>query len=125
MGSAGSTHSNSPLTQRFEDALSAIEQRRLAQIRAADQEIHAARHQLHTLLHTAEQALAAGQLQTARAAGRNQDAPTRRRRAPKADPAAVERLTQQLRELEGWQSFGQQQARFQLASAPRLRPRSL
>src|SRR5439155_9820530 len=56
------------LTRRFEAALSVIEQRRLAQIRAAEQETVAVRKQMHTLLHSAEQALAAGQLQTARAA---------------------------------------------------------
>jgi hypothetical protein len=103
------------LTQRFEDALSAIEQRRLAQIRAAEQEIHTARHQLHTLLHTAEQALAAGQLQIARAAA--EEIRTRRPGAgviPKPTLQRLSRLTQQLKELERWQSFGQQQARVQL-----------
>ena len=103
------------LTRRFEAALSVIEQRRLAQIRAADQETHAARQQLHTLLHTAEQALAAGQLQTARAAA--EEIRTRRPGAgllPKPTLQRLSRLTQQLKEFEGWESFGQHQARIQL-----------
>ena len=56
------------LTRRFEAALIVIEQRRLAQIRAAKQETDGARQHVHGLLHAAEQALAAGQLQAARAA---------------------------------------------------------
>ena len=103
------------LTRRFEAALIVIEQRRLAQIRAAEQEIHAARQQVHTLLHTAEQALAAGQLQTARAAA--DEIRTRRPGAgllPKPTLQRLSRLTQQLKELERWESFGQHQARVQL-----------
>ncbi|MGZ8203656.1 MAG: DUF349 domain-containing protein, partial [Burkholderiales bacterium] len=103
------------LTRRFEAALSLIEQRRLAQIRAAEQEAHAARHQMHTLLHSAEQALAAGQLQTARAAA--DEIRTRRPGAgllPKPTLQRLSRLTQQLKEFESWESFGQHQARIQL-----------
>jgi len=103
------------LTRRFEAALSVIEQRRLAQIRATEQESTAVRQQLHTLLHSAEQALAAGQLQTARAAA---DAIRTRRPGagllPKPTLQRLGRLTQQLKELEGWESFGQHQARVQL-----------
>jgi len=103
------------LTQRFESALIVIEQRRLAQIRAAERETDAARHQVHTLLHNAEQALAAGQLQTARAA-----ADELRARRPAAGPLPkptlqrLSRLMQHLKELEGWESFGQHHARVQL-----------
>jgi DNA repair protein SbcC/Rad50 len=103
------------LTRRFEAALSVIEQRRLAQIRAAEQESTAVRQQLHTLLQSAEQALAAGQLQTARAAA---DAIRGRRPGagllPKPTLQRLSRLTQQLKDLEGWESFGQHQARVQL-----------
>src|SRR5207244_2629508 len=103
------------LTRRFEAALSVIEQRRLAQIRAAEQETVAVRKQMHTLLHSAEQALAAGQLQTARAAA--DEIRTRRPGAgllPKPTLQRLSRLTQQLKDLEGWESFGQHQARVQL-----------
>jgi DNA repair protein SbcC/Rad50 len=103
------------LTRRFEAALSVIEQRRLAQIRAAEQQTHSSRQQLHALLHSAEQALAAGQLQTARAA-----AEQIRMRGPgaglqpKPTLQRLSRLMQQLKELEAWESFGQHQARVQL-----------
>jgi len=43
------------LTRRFEAAIMVIESRRLAQMRATQQQESAARHQLHTLLHEAEQ----------------------------------------------------------------------
>ena len=103
------------LARRFEAALSVIEQRRLAQMRAAEQQTHSSRQQLHTLLHSAEQALAAGQLQTARAAAeqirtRSPGAGLR----PKPTQQRLSRLMQQLKELEGWESFGQHQARVQL-----------
>lgn len=103
------------LTRRFEAALSVIEQRRLALVRAAEHESHAARQQLHTLLHSAEQALAAGQLQTARAA--TEEIRTRRPGAgllPKPTLQRLSRLVQQLKEFESWESFGQHQARIQL-----------
>jgi hypothetical protein len=103
------------LTRRFEAALIVIEQRRLAQIRAAEREAHAALHQVHTLLHNAEQSLAAGQLQTARAAA--DEIRTRRPSGgplPKPTLQRLSRLMQQLKELEGWESFGQHQARVQL-----------
>ncbi|MEP7182226.1 MAG: DUF349 domain-containing protein [Betaproteobacteria bacterium] len=103
------------LTRRFEAALILIEQRRLAQVRAAEHETQATRQHLHGLLHTAEQALAAGQLQAARAAAdeiraRKPDAGT----LPKPTVQRLSRLTQQLTEMERWESFGQQQARLQL-----------
>lgn len=103
------------LTRRFEAALIVVEQRRLAQIRATEQEARAARHHVHSLLDTAEQALAAGQMQAARAAaaeirGRKADAGT----LPKPTIQRLSRLTQELAELERWESFGQKQARVQL-----------
>ena len=103
------------LTQRFDIALLAIEQRRLARIRATEQEVSAARQQVHGLLHTAEQALAAGQLLAARAAADD----IRKLKAgagmlPKPTTQRLSRLVQQLVELERWESFGQHQARIQL-----------
>jgi hypothetical protein len=103
------------LTARFEAALITVEQRRLAQIKAAKQETDGARLQVHGLLHTAEQALAAGQLHAARAAAdeirlRKADAGV----LPKPTVQRLSRLVQQLTELERWESFGQQQARVQL-----------
>ena len=109
-------HTRTPaLTRRFEAALIVVEQRRLAQIRAAQQEASAARQHLHGLLHAAEQALAAGQLQAARAAAdeirvRKADAGA----LPKPTVQRLSRIVQQLGELERWESFGQQQARVQL-----------
>ena len=120
------------LTRRFEAALLVIDQRRLAVIRASQQEQTAARHELHTVLHEAEQALAAGHLQEARAA-------TDRTRAlkllagqlPKPTVQRLSRVVQQLVELERWQQFGQQTARVQLCERAEallqraLRPASL
>jgi hypothetical protein len=103
------------LTRRFEAALMLIEQRRLAQVQAAQQEASAARNQIHALLHTAEQALAAGQLQAARAAA--DEIRSRRDDAgllPKPTVQRLSRLVQQLTELERWESFGQRTARLQL-----------
>jgi hypothetical protein len=103
------------LTRRFEAALVVVEQRRLAQIHAAEHEANAVRQQIHNLLHAAEQAINAGQLQAARAA-----ASEIRARKPNAGllskPTAqrLSRLIAQLAELERWESFGQQHARIQL-----------
>jgi hypothetical protein len=103
------------LTRRFEAALIVVEQRRLAQIHAAEHEAGTARQQVHSLLHAAEQALAAGQVQAARAA-----ADEIRARKPDAGPLPkpttqrLSRLVQQLGELERWESFGQQHARLRL-----------
>ena len=104
-----------PLTRRFEAALLVIEQRRLAQVRAVQQQENAVRQRLHELLHTAELALAAGQLHDARAAADE----TRALKAaagllPKPTVQRLSRVVQQLVELERWQSFGQQNARVQL-----------
>jgi hypothetical protein len=103
------------LTRRFEAALIVIEQRRLAQIRAAQQETTAVRGRLHGLLHEAETALAAGQLHAARAA---YDATMALKpdagQLPKPTQQRVSRLAQKLIELERWESFGQQGARVQL-----------
>jgi len=103
------------LTRRFEAALLVIDQRRLAYVRAAKEQEGAVRQQLHGLLHTAEQALAAGQLQAARTAA---DA-TRALKPgagalPKPTLQRIGRLMQQLVELERWHSFGQHAARVSL-----------
>jgi hypothetical protein len=103
------------LASRFDAALAAVEQRRLALIGAERQEANAARQQLHQLLHDGEQALAAGQLHPARAAA---DAIRTLKAAagplPKPTTQRLSRLVQQLGDLERWESFGQQQARTQL-----------
>ena len=103
------------LTARFEAALIVVEQRRLEQIRAAEQEARATRQQIHNLLHTAEQALAAGQTQTARGAA--DEIRARKPNAgllPKPTMQRLSRLMRQLVELERWESFGQLHARIQL-----------
>ncbi len=103
------------LTRRFEAALLVIEQRRLAYVRATQQEQGAARHRLHTLLHEAEQALAAGQLQEARSAVDEVRAlKTGAGQLPKPTVQRFSRVVQQLVELERWQKFGQQTARVLL-----------
>ena len=103
------------LTRRFEAAMTTVEQRRLAQIQATQQEATAVRQQVHALLHTAEQALAAGQVGEARSAA---DAIKALKAAagllPKPTTQRLGRLVQQLVELERWESFGQQNARVQL-----------
>ncbi len=117
------------LTQRFEAALIVIEQRRLAQIQATQQQASAARQHVHGLLHTAEQALAAGQLQAARAAADEiRIAKAAAGLLPKPTVQRLSRLVQQLTELERWESFGQRQARLQLCeraealAAPGIEP---
>jgi DNA repair protein SbcC/Rad50 len=103
------------LTRRFEAAMTTVEQRRLAQIQATQQEANTARQQLHALLHTAEQALAAGQVQAARAAGDEIKAlKTGAGVLPKPTAQRLSRLVQQLVELERWETFGQRNARVQL-----------
>ena len=103
------------LTRRFEAAITTVEQRRLAQIQAAQHEANAVRAQVHALLHSAEQALASGQVQAARAAA--DEIRTLKVAAgllPKPSTQRLGRLVQQLVELERWESFGQQNARVQL-----------
>jgi hypothetical protein len=103
------------LTRRFEAALLVIEQRRLAVMRASQQEQSAARQQLHTALHEAEQALAAGHLLEARAAAdRTRALKPHAGVLPKPSVQRLSRVVQQLVELERWQQFGQQTARIQL-----------
>lgn len=103
------------LTRRFEAAMTTVEQRRLAQIQATQQEANAARQQVHALLHAAEQALAAGQVQAARAAADQIKAlKTGAGLLPKPTSQRLGRLVQQLVDLERWESFGQQNARVQL-----------
>ncbi len=103
------------LTRRFEAALMIIESRRIAQVRATQQQETNARQQLHALLHEAEQALAGGHLQAARTAADQ----TRALKAaagtlPKPTVQRLSRVVQQLVELERWHSFGQHNARVQL-----------
>ena len=103
------------LTRRFEAALLTIANRRLAQAEAAMQERVAQRHRLHGLLHAAEQALAAGQLQAARTAA--DEARAHKAGAgelPKPTTQRLGRLLHQLAELERWESFGQHDARIRL-----------
>ena len=103
------------LTRRIEAALLVIEQRRVAVVRAAQQEASAVRQRVHDLLHAAEQALVAGQLRVARAAA--DELRTLKAGAgplPKPTTQRLGRLAHQLVELERWESFGQQSARVQL-----------
>ncbi len=103
------------LTRRFEAALLTIEKRRLEQVESAKQERVAQRHRLHGLLHAAEQALAAGQLQAARAAA--DEAKSLKAGAgelPKPTAQRLARMLQQLAELERWELFGQHDARIRL-----------
>jgi hypothetical protein len=103
------------LTRRFEAALMTVEQRRLAQIQATQLEANAAKQKLHALLHTAEQALLAGQLQAARTA--TDEIRTVKPNAgllPKPTIQRLSRAIQQLTDLEKWESFGQRNARLQL-----------
>ncbi|MCM2328540.1 MAG: DUF349 domain-containing protein [Lysobacter sp.] len=103
------------LSRRFEAALMVIEQRRLAQAQVAREEAGAARNRVHALLHTAEQALAAGQLHAARAAVDEMKAIKGEAGAlPKPTQQRMGRVGQQLGELERWETFGQQTARVQL-----------
>ena len=102
-------------TRRFEAAMIAVEHRRLAHVQAAQQEASSLRQQIHAVLHSAEQALAGGQLREARS-GADQ---LKKMRAgagalPKPTMQRIGRLQQQLVELERWQSFGQHNARVQL-----------
>ncbi|MCC6534481.1 MAG: DUF349 domain-containing protein [Burkholderiales bacterium] len=102
-------------TRRFEAAMIAVEQRRLAHIQLAQQELSNLRGRVHALLHTAEQALAAGQLREARsAADEIKKLRTGAGTLPKPSMQRIGRLQQQLVELERWQAFGQHNARVQL-----------
>ena len=103
------------LTLRLEAALMIVEQRRVALVRAAQQEASALRQRIHDFLHAAEQALAAGQLRAARAAA--DEIRTLKASAgvlPKPTAQRLGHLAQQLVELERWEAFGQQSARVQL-----------
>ena len=103
------------LSRRFEAALVIVEQRRLAQAQAAREESGVARNRVHALLHTAEQALAAGQLHAARAAVDEMKAIKSEAGAlPKPTQSRMGKVGQQLGELERWESFGQHNARVQL-----------
>jgi len=103
------------LTRRFEAALMVVEQRRLEQTRAAQQEANAARQRVHELLDAAEQALGEGQLHAARAAADE----IRKLKAgagplPKPTTQRLSRFVQHLTDFERWESFGQHNARVQL-----------
>ena len=103
------------LTRRFEAALMTVEQRRLAQVQATQQQASAVKLQLHAMLHNAEQALVAGQVQAARTAAEEiRSLKTAAGVLPKPTTQRLSRVIQQLTELERWESFGQQQARVQL-----------
>jgi len=103
------------LTRRFEAALVVVEQRRLAQAQSAREEANAARNRVHALLHQAEQALAEGHLQAARAAVDEMKSLKAEAGAlPKPTQSRMGRVGQQLGELERWESFGQRTARLQL-----------
>jgi exonuclease SbcC len=103
------------LTRRFEAALTTVEQRRAAHVQIAQQEASALRQHLHALLHTAEQALAAGQLKDARTGA---DELKKLRggagNLPKPTVQRISRLQQLLVEMERWEAFGQHTARTQL-----------
>lgn len=103
------------LTRRFEAALIAVDQRRLAHVQAAQQEASAVRQHVHALLHTAEQALAAGHLKEART-GVDEIKKLRSGAGtlPKPSIQRISRLQQQLAEMERWEAFGQHNARTQL-----------
>ena len=100
------------LTRRFEAAMVVVAQRRIAQVKAAEQEASNARQEVHRLLAVAEQAMTRGEVQAARAAAdglkaRKPDAGP----LPKPTTQRIGRLLHQLVELERWESFGQQSAR--------------
>lgn len=103
------------LTRRFEAALITVEQRKLAHVQAAQQEASALRQQVHAVLHTAEQALAAGHLKDARV-GVDEIKKLRGGAGtlPKPTVQRISRLQQQLVEMERWEAFGQHNARTQL-----------
>ena len=112
------------LKQRFDAALDTVTQRRAAHVRAAEQEAQAARHHLHALLHTAETALAAGQLHEARGAAEEiRVARPSAGQLPKPTLQRLGRLLHQLKELEGWESFGQHQVRVQLCERAEAVPK--
>jgi len=103
------------LTRRFEAALIVVEQRRLAQVAVAEQEASAVRQKVHGFLHAAEEAIAAGQMQAARAAA--EAIKTLKPEAgnlPKPTHQRISRVVQQLVELERWEAFGQHDARVRL-----------
>lgn len=103
------------LTRRFDAALLIVEQRRVAFMRATEQEQGSARQQLHAQLHMAEVALAAGQLQEARVtADKLRPLRALAGQLPKPTTQRMGKVAQQLGELERWQKFGQQSARMQL-----------
>ena len=102
------------LTRRFEAALIVIEHRRLAQVRAAQQQSQATHERMQGLLDAAEQALAAGQLHAARAAYDEALAMKSAGAPSKPTQHRLEKLEPQLVELERWESFGQRTARVQL-----------
>lgn len=103
------------LARRFEAALAVVEQRRRAYVHAAQQEASLARQQVHTLLHAAEQALAAGELQAARTAVDDiRGLKSQAGQLPKPTLQRLGRVAQQLSDLERWKSFGGYQACIRL-----------
>jgi hypothetical protein len=103
------------LSRRFEAALIVVEQRRLAQVAVAEQEASAARQKVHGYLHAAEEAIAAGQMQAARAAAEAiKLLKAEAGNLPKPTHQRISRVVQQLVELERWEAFGQHDARVRL-----------
>lgn len=103
------------LSRRFEAALIVVEQRRLAQVAVAEQEASAARQKVHGYLHAAEEALAAGQVQAAKAASEAiRLLKPEAGNLPKPTHQRISRVVQQLVELERWEAFGQHDARLRL-----------
>lgn len=103
------------LSRRFEAALIVVEQRRLAQVALAQEEAGAARQKVHALLHTAEEALAAGQTAAARvAADAIRVLKASSGNLPKPTIQRLSRVVQQLGDLERWEAFGQHEARVRL-----------
>lgn len=103
------------LTRRFEAALIAVDQRKLAHVQVAQQEANALRQHVHAVLHAAEQALAGGHLKDARS-GVDEIKKLRAGAGtlPKPTVQRISRLQQQLVEMERWEAFGQRTARVQL-----------
>jgi len=113
------------LTRRFEAALMTVEQRRLAQIQATQQETNAIRLKLHGVLHAAEQALGAGELKAAStAADEVRSLKAGAGMLPKPTLQRLSRVMQQLSDLEKWESFGQQTARMQLVERAEALPQA-
>ncbi len=111
------------LTRRFEAAMLTVEHRRIERTRTAKLEVAARWQRLQGLLDVAEQALVAGQFHPAQAtAGEIKALVAGAGEPPQAAAQRLASLTQQLAELERWESFGQQSARQQLCERAEALP---